>query len=197
MRRKDHFIPGSRGMWTSTNSVGHSFVGRDVADSYWKILRHILFSSSPHWLEDDLSGYVNNKFVEKHNHVLGSKENLHLLSVNRKLDVVEQSFIHKLGAYNISATRAYTLSTSINGGYNVSGGTVTDFKNFKMDLNVSVGKSDAQMLIEKMEDRVKYVPNFFFDHKIDKGHVTGLFWADEASRRNYKEFGYIVSFDVT
>nr|KAJ0196545.1 hypothetical protein LSAT_V11C700369640 [Lactuca sativa] len=121
-------------------------------------------------------------FVEKHNHVLVSKENLHLLRVNWNLDVVEQSFIHKLGAYNIGATRAYRLLSSIKGAYNVSGGTITNFKNIKMDLN------DAQILSDIMEDRVKYVPNFFFDHKIDKGHVTGLFWADEASRRNYKFF---------
>ena len=30
-------------MWSSTDSVGHSFVGSDVADSYWKILRHVPF----------------------------------------------------------------------------------------------------------------------------------------------------------
>nr|KAJ0209731.1 hypothetical protein LSAT_V11C400198450 [Lactuca sativa] len=63
----------------------------------------------------------------------------------------------RLGAYNICVTRAYTLLSSIKGGYNVSGGTVTDFKNFKMDLNVLDGKSDAQMLIDRMKDRVQYI----------------------------------------
>ena len=137
------------------------------------------------------------KFFEQHNHNLVSKQNHHLLRANRQLDIVEQSLIQTFGSYNIGATRAFTLLSSIKGGYDVSGGTVTDYKNFRRDLNVSVGKNDAQMLISRMEDRVKYVPNFFFDHKIENGYLTGVFWADEASRSNYKEFGDIVSFDAT
>ncbi|KAL4573410.1 hypothetical protein LXL04_020215 [Taraxacum kok-saghyz] len=85
------------------------------------------------------------------------------------------------GSYNIGATRAFTLLSSIKGGYDVSGGTVTDYKNFRRDLNVSVGKNDAQMLISRMEN----------------SYLTGVYWADEASRSNYKEFGDIVSFDAT
>ena len=87
--------------------------------------------------------------------------------------------------------------SNIKGGYNVKGGTATDFKNYRRDLNCLVGEKDAQMVVNSMESKRLYVPNFSFEHKIEDGRLSCLFWADEISKRNYKEFGDIVSFDAT
>ncbi|GKC02155.1 FAR1-related sequence 5-like protein [Tanacetum coccineum] len=63
--------------------------------------------------------------------------------------------------------------------------------------NQFIGESDAQMLINKMENRKKYAPNFTFQYKVENSELVAMFWADEVAKCNYKEFGDIVSFDAT
>ena len=60
-----------------------------------------------------------------------------------------------------------------------------------------IGESDAQMLINKMENRKMYVPNFTFQYKVENSELVAFFWVDEVAKCNYKEFGDIVSFDAT
>ncbi|CAI9285872.1 unnamed protein product [Lactuca saligna] len=48
-------------------------------------------------------------FVEDHNHELVAQDQLHLLRINRKMDFLDESFIHKVGTCNIGASKAYTL----------------------------------------------------------------------------------------
>ncbi|GJR87312.1 hypothetical protein Tco_0211323 [Tanacetum coccineum] len=60
-----------------------------------------------------------------------------------------------------------------------------------------IGESDAQMLINKMENRKTYVPNFTFQYRVENSELVSMFWADEVAKCNYKEFGDIVSFDAT
>ncbi|GKB97861.1 hypothetical protein Tco_0983998 [Tanacetum coccineum] len=43
------------------------------------------------------------------------------------------------------------------------------------------GESEAQMLINKMENRNNYVPNFTFQYKVDNSELVAMFWADEVS----------------
>nr|GEU52149.1 protein FAR1-related sequence 5-like [Tanacetum cinerariifolium] len=62
---------------------------------------------------------------------------------------------------------------------------------------VPKGESDAQMLINKMENRKMYVPNFTFQCRVENSELVAMFWADEVAKCNYKEFGDIVSFDAT
>nr|GEV87609.1 hypothetical protein [Tanacetum cinerariifolium] len=86
---------------------------------------------------------------------------------------------------------------SMKGGYEYVHGTTDDFKNHQRDVNVFIGESDAQMLINKMENRKMYVPNFTFQHRVENSELVAMFWADEVAKCNYKEFGDIVSFDAT
>ncbi|GKB53823.1 FAR1-related sequence 5-like protein [Tanacetum coccineum] len=97
----------------------------------------------------------------------------------------------------IGATRAHNLLSSMKGGYEYVHGTTDDFKNHQRDVNVFIGESDAQMLINKMENRKMYVPNFTFQYKVENSEFVAMFWADEVAKCNYKEFGDIVSFDAT
>nr|GEY91061.1 hypothetical protein [Tanacetum cinerariifolium] len=59
------------------------------------------------------------------------------------------------------------------------------------------GESDAQMLINKMENRKNFVPNFTFHYLVENSELVAMFWADEVAKCNYKEFGDIISFDAT
>nr|GEX32998.1 hypothetical protein [Tanacetum cinerariifolium] len=59
------------------------------------------------------------------------------------------------------------------------------------------GESDAQMLINKMENRKMYVLNFTFQYRVENSELVAMFWADEVAKCNYKEFRDIVYFDAT
>ncbi|GJW68133.1 FAR1-related sequence 5-like protein [Tanacetum coccineum] len=95
------------------------------------------------------------------------------------------------------ATRAHHLLTGIKGFYLLVHGTTVDFKNFFRSVNCYMGDSDAQMLIHKMENRKKHVSDFSFDYLVENAELFGIFWADEVSKYNYREFGDVVSFDAT
>nr|GFB07091.1 hypothetical protein [Tanacetum cinerariifolium] len=88
----------------------------------------------------------------------------------RQLTYLEQSFIVKAASVNIGAIRAHHLLT---------------------------GDSDAQILIHKMENRKKHVSDFSFDYLVENAELSNIFWADEVSKYNYREFGDVVSFDAT
>ncbi|CAI9263758.1 unnamed protein product [Lactuca saligna] len=78
-----------------------------------------------------------------------------------------------------------------------AGGLIDDFKNYMRDLNCFIGGSDAQMLVDKLNNRKENVNNFSFDYRVENKQLNALFWADETSKINYKEFGDVVSFDAT
>nr|GEZ69280.1 hypothetical protein [Tanacetum cinerariifolium] len=42
----------------------------------------------------------------------------------------------------------------------------------------------------------QYIKDFSFDYFVKDVELCGLFWVDEVAKRNYKEFGDIVSFDA-
>ncbi|XP_071704523.1 protein FAR1-RELATED SEQUENCE 2-like [Rutidosis leptorrhynchoides] len=70
-------------------------------------------------------------------------------------------------------------------------------RNWKRDLNVFINATDSQMLVNKMEERKKYVPGFSFEYKLEKSQLHSIFWADEVAKCNYKEFSDVISFDAT
>ncbi|GJW53918.1 FAR1-related sequence 5-like protein [Tanacetum coccineum] len=101
----------------------------------------------------------------------------------------EKMFVVKAATNKIGATRAHNLLSSMKGGYEYVHGTTDDFKNHQRDVNVFIGESDAQMLINKMENRKTYVPNFTFQYRVENSELVSMFWADEVAKCNYKEFG--------
>ncbi|GJR21546.1 regulation of nuclear pre-mRNA domain-containing protein 1B [Tanacetum coccineum] len=109
----------------------------------------------------------------------------------------EKMFVAKAVTNKIGATRAHNLLSSMKGGYEYVHGTTDDFKNHQRDVNVFIGESDAQIFINKMENRKMYVPNFTFQYKVENSELVAMFWADEVAKCNYKEFADIVSFDAT
>ncbi|GJT94462.1 FAR1-related sequence 5-like protein [Tanacetum coccineum] len=137
------------------------------------------------------------EFKPKHNHMLIPKEYKHFTKKQRKMNQSEKMFVVKAATNKIGATRAHNLYCSMKGGYEYVHGTTDDFKNHQRDVNQFIGESDAQMLINKMENRKKYVPNFTFQYKVENSELVAMFWADEVAKCNYKEFGDIVSFDAT
>ncbi|GKA78262.1 FAR1-related sequence 5-like protein [Tanacetum coccineum] len=147
---------------------------------------------------DIVSGrYKLVQFYPKHNHMLIPKEYKHFTKKHRKMTQAEKMFVVKAATNKIGATRAHNLLSSMKGGYEYVHGTTDNFKNHQRDVNVFIGESDAQMIINKMENRKMYVPNFTFRYRVENSELVSMFWADEVAKCNYKEFGDIVSFDAT
>ena len=114
------------------------------------------------------------------------------------MNFLDESFIHKVSTCNIGASKSYDLVTSIKGGFNSRGGTTVDFKNFHRDLNSKIGVKDSQMVVDILTNRKLCFSNFLFEVQKDvDDHLIGLFWVDDTSKANYKEFGDVLSFDAT
>ncbi|GJR78678.1 FAR1-related sequence 5-like protein [Tanacetum coccineum] len=141
--------------------------------------------------------YKLDQFYPKHNRMLILKEYKHFIKKQRKMTQAEKMFIVKAATNKIGATHAHNLLSSMKGGYEYVHGTTDYFKNHQRDVNVFIGESDAQMLINKVENRKMYVPNFTFQYKVENSELVTVFWDDEVAKCNYKEFGDIVSFDAT
>ncbi|GJT40801.1 protein FAR1-related sequence 5 [Tanacetum coccineum] len=141
--------------------------------------------------------FVLHVFDTIHSHELEREEYKHLSKTERHLTYMEQEFIVKAASVNISAIRAHHLLTGIKGSYLLFHGTTIDFKNFFRSVNCYIGDSDAQMLIYKMENRKKHVSDCSFDYLVENAELTAIFWADDVSEYNYREFGDVVSFDAT
>ncbi|GJX88391.1 FAR1-related sequence 5-like protein [Tanacetum coccineum] len=141
--------------------------------------------------------FVLNVFDTIHNHELEREEFKHLSKRERQLTYLEQAFIVKAANVNIGATRDHHLLTGINGSYLLVHGTTVDFKNFFRSVNCYIVDSDAHMLIHKIENRKKHVSDFLFDYLVENAELSGIFWADEVSKYNYRKFNDVVSFDAT
>ncbi|XP_035842811.1 protein FAR1-RELATED SEQUENCE 5-like [Helianthus annuus] len=120
-------------------------------------------------LSDEKDCYILYNFEDRHNHELVSSEYKHLLRKRRKLDDMEEKFIHRVASNNIGATRGHNVLSSIRGSRYLVHGTITDFKNCRRNLNVF----------------------------IENNELSAFFWADETAKCNYEAFGDIISFDAT
>lgn len=136
-------------------------------------------------------------FTENHNHPMLDENNMDLLTAKRKLDFSDKMFIHRASLSNIGPTKAHRLRVAFMGGYHKVRGKPSDWKNFRRSINRYIGPRDAQMLVNKMNERKKHVPNFSFEYHCVNDVLSRMFWADETMKCNYYAFGDVVSFDAT
>ncbi|KAH6827365.1 hypothetical protein C2S53_016066 [Perilla frutescens var. hirtella] len=125
-------------------------------------------------------GYIAKLFEELHSHPLVSDDFKRFLKVNRNLDDVHKNLVLNCARANIGPMRCYRLFKEGVGSYSDVGCTGADFKNYAHDLRAYIHGADAQMYCVGKEER-----------------LTGIFWADALSRRNYAAFGDVVSFNST
>ncbi|XP_071689205.1 protein FAR1-RELATED SEQUENCE 5-like [Rutidosis leptorrhynchoides] len=94
--------------------------------------------------------------------------------------------------------KAHTLFSALSGGIDNVGPLPVDFNNFHRDLIQSLGDTDAHIAIEQLLMKKNTLPNFSVEYYCDHNDfLRGVFWADNISKLNYKEFGDIVGFDAT
>nr|GEU58044.1 hypothetical protein [Tanacetum cinerariifolium] len=100
-------------------------------------------------------------------------------------------FVVRASTMRLGATKAHNLYSKMKGGTQYVHGTSDDFKNHIRDVNAFIGESDVQMLINKMENRKNFVPNFTFHYLVENSELVAMFWADEVAKCNYKEYDMV------
>ncbi|XP_071694827.1 protein FAR1-RELATED SEQUENCE 5-like [Rutidosis leptorrhynchoides] len=97
--------------------------------------------------------------------------------------------------------KGYRILGKVKGGDEDVGCSKVDCKNWKRDVIKYIGEGDGEMFIQRLENKKKSLKNFSFEYftvfNNDKWELAGAFWADQASKENYKVFGDVVSFDST
>ncbi|KAM0040631.1 putative transcription factor FAR family [Helianthus debilis subsp. tardiflorus] len=137
-------------------------------------------------------------FFEDHNHAFVDADDYHMLCAARKLSYNDENLIYSLSKLNIGPVKAFNIMRTHCGGFEEVGMTAVDCKNFKRDLNLYIGKHDAEMVVQRLTLKKKYNPDFLCDYfTTDEGNLGGLFWADEVMKRNFIMFGDVVAFDAT
>ncbi|KAD4888946.1 hypothetical protein E3N88_21019 [Mikania micrantha] len=124
------------------------------------------------------STFVVYKFVECHNHPLIEPYNRDFTKAGRKLSFSTKQFIHHMALNRIGPTIAHRLQVSMKGGHHNVNGTPTDFKNFSQAIRLFIGNRDSQLLLDRLRDRVKNLPDFYFDFSVVKGELRHVFWVD-------------------
>ncbi|KAJ9542552.1 hypothetical protein OSB04_029058 [Centaurea solstitialis] len=141
--------------------------------------------------------HVVYKFEERHNHSLYNNAEKRFSRGRRQLKYTDFRRIYNATGASIGGSKAHNIQAALKGGIENVGATVVDYKNASRGMIKYVGTKDAQMLLNLMIKRKNYAPDFFFEYKVVEGELQAIFWADEISRMNYKEFGDTISFDAT
>ncbi|CAI9302702.1 unnamed protein product [Lactuca saligna] len=113
------------------------------------------------------------EFQELHNHPLYTIEERRHSKKARKLNYADKEFIICAATTNVGATKAHKLRATLK------------------------GNKDAQLILNKMNERKTYYPDYSFEYKCVDSVLNAMFWADETDKVFYKEFGVVISFDTT
>ncbi|XP_022003931.1 protein FAR1-RELATED SEQUENCE 5-like [Helianthus annuus] len=106
--------------------------------------------------------------------------------------------IWELGTLNLGPVKAFNIMRQRYGGFENVGATKDDCKNFSSRIHSYIGEYDADMVINRLNDKKQFMVDCSFVHSVDENkRLTGLFWADGLCKRNYAEFGDVISFDAT
>ncbi|XP_074322783.1 protein FAR1-RELATED SEQUENCE 5-like [Apium graveolens] len=146
-----------------------------------------------------LIGYEVSRFEDDHNHPLAIDSENPFLRVNRCMTAILRNFAFNVASSNTVPVRAFNFLKSLRGSYVDVGAIAIDFKNWMRDIKISIGKNDANLILQKFKDKKETLDNtFFYDYETDSnGYLTRLFWADLEGQRSYDVFGDVLSFDAT
>ncbi|XP_052625623.1 protein FAR-RED IMPAIRED RESPONSE 1-like [Lactuca sativa] len=141
--------------------------------------------------------YNVKKFFEMHNHPLESIEERPYTRKARKMSYSEKEFVVRASKAKIGPTMAHKIRVILKGGYEYVGAKVTNYKNLRRGVNRILCYKDAQIMINKMNDRRDHYQNYSFEFLCDGDLLAAMFWADEREKAFYAEFGEVISFDAT
>ncbi|XP_076959068.1 protein FAR1-RELATED SEQUENCE 5-like [Bidens hawaiensis] len=72
-------------------------------------------------------------------------------------------------------TIAHRVHASLMGGQHLVRGSKNDWKNQKQEVRCLIAYADAQMVVDKFNDNMLHLDNYFSQHKVVDGELQGLF----------------------
>ncbi|XP_022040733.1 protein FAR1-RELATED SEQUENCE 5-like [Helianthus annuus] len=142
--------------------------------------------------------YKVDKFVQVHNHSFVCPKDIHLLPAYRHLSETQEEMIWELGTLYLGPVKAFNIMRQRYRGFENVGATIDDCKNFRARIHSYIEEYDTNMVINRLTDKKQFMVDYSFVHSVDENKcLTGLFWADGLCKRNYAEFGDVISFDAT
>ncbi|XP_010227160.1 protein FAR1-RELATED SEQUENCE 5-like [Brachypodium distachyon] len=142
--------------------------------------------------------YKIESWVEHHNHSLMSPDKHHLIRSNRQVSERAKNTLYTCNKASIGTCQAYRLLQVSEGGFSNVGCTKRDLQNYYRDLRYKIRNADAQMFVSQLARKHEANPSFFYDFVVsEEGKLMYVFWVDATTRKNYKHFGYVASFDST
>ncbi|XP_076922681.1 protein FAR1-RELATED SEQUENCE 5-like [Bidens hawaiensis] len=117
---------------------------------------------------DGGKSYKINKFIEEHNHILVSQEDMHFLPSSRNLTVMQQKRLYSLSTLNLGPVKSFNILRTEYGGFDDVGVTAADCKNFKRTINCYIGEFDAEMIVQRLLNKKEYFHDFSFDYTVDE-----------------------------
>ena len=146
----------------------------------------------------DNDTYKIESWVEHHSHGLVSPDKRHLIRSNRRVSERAKNTLYTCSKASIGTRQAYRLRHVNEGGFAEAGCTKRDLQNYYRGLRLKIRDADAQMFVAQLGRKQEVNLAFFYDFVVsDEGKLVYVFWADATSRKNYKHFGSVVSFDST
>ncbi|KAI3889532.1 hypothetical protein MKW92_021373, partial [Papaver armeniacum] len=141
-------------------------------------------------LQSDDSKYSIVEFVEKHNHVLTSPDQVHILRSQRKIESSQARLIENMHYAGISQKNIFAYLSAESGG--------SQNLNFtQMDCNNHIQRRRRQDVLGKGDDEhLKSI--FFYAIEMDATvQLCNCFWSDAKCRMDYSFFGDELVFDTT
>jgi hypothetical protein len=141
--------------------------------------------------------YFIASMVEQHNHGLVSPDKISFLRSNRSISQRVKTTLFTCRKASIGTSQAYRL-LQVSDGINYIGCMKRDLQNYYRGLRQRIKDADAELFVAQMERKKEANSAFFYDFVVDEqGKLVYIFWADATSRKNYRHFGDVVSFDST
>ncbi|KAL7588388.1 hypothetical protein Lser_V15G39548 [Lactuca serriola] len=165
----------------SSNSTNESYCSNIIEESEYK-------PNVPTEFVPVVNNYKVKKFFEMHNHPLESIEERPYTKKARKMSYYEKEFIVRASKAKIGPTMAHKIRAVLKGGYEYVGAKVTNYKNLRKGVSIILCYNDAQIMINKMNDRRDHYPNYSFEFLRDGDLLAAMFWADEREKAFYVEY---------
>ncbi|KAL6646596.1 hypothetical protein ACP70R_015673 [Stipagrostis hirtigluma subsp. patula] len=143
--------------------------------------------------------YKVSELVLEHNHILHSRETLHLMATQRKISELQAFEIEAADDSGIGPKAAHELANRQVGGQLNLSYTLRDHKNYlrsKRQREMAYGQAGS--MLKYFQDKIAENPSFQYALQMDcEEQIANIFWVDAKMVTDYAHFGDVVTFDTT
>ncbi|KAJ4808279.1 Protein FAR1-RELATED SEQUENCE 5 [Rhynchospora pubera] len=136
--------------------------------------------------------------IHSHDLIPNTPSKIRNLRSQRCITVEDIQTILNLSDQNVGPSKIMEYMAAVYGGKEYVSFRLKDVSNVVTMANRKILGVDVETTLAHFRKKQEEDPEFFFSIKVDDdGLVEHVFWADARSRREYLEFGDVVTFDTT